>query len=84
MSVKTDTTYYDTTNSSSVISKTKYNDKVVYVGYSDGTTESYSYYDDGELMGTVIQHIINIIHSILKTMSLIMSLGVRLMVDMPM
>ena len=49
LSVKTDTTYYDTTNSSSVISKTKYNDKVVYVGYSDGTTESYSYYDDGEL-----------------------------------
>lgn len=47
--VRTETTYYDATNSSAVVSKSKYNDKVVYVGYPDGTSESYTYYDDGEL-----------------------------------
>ncbi len=49
LSVKTETTYYDAANSSSVTSKSKYNDKVVYVGYPDGTAEHYTYYDDGEL-----------------------------------
>lgn len=47
--VQTETTYYDVTNSSAIISKSKYNDKVVFVGYADGTSESYTYYADGEL-----------------------------------
>lgn len=52
LTVQTETTYYDSTNSSTVVSKSKYNDKIVYVGYSDGTIESYTYYDDGELKST--------------------------------
>ena len=47
--VQTETTYYDATNSSAVVSKSKYNDKVVFVGYADGTSENYTYYADGEL-----------------------------------
>ena len=49
LTIQAVTTYYDGNNSSVVTKKIKYNDGVVYAGYSGGSSETYTYYDDGEL-----------------------------------